>query len=58
MTLLRLGYLVYSLGNHAMTLPTETGLIGLVWFCLRVTLTANYGVKQTQFTKPTSEPPR
>ena len=27
MTLLRLGYLVYSLGNRAMTLLTETGLI-------------------------------
>ena len=29
---------------------------GLVWFCPRITLTANYGVKQNQFTKPTPEP--
>ena len=27
MTLLRLGYLVHSLGNRAMTHPTEIGLI-------------------------------
>ena len=26
MTLIRLAYLVHSLGNCAMTLPTETGL--------------------------------
>ena len=29
MTLLCLGYLVYNLGNYAITLPTETGLIVL-----------------------------
>ena len=29
---------------------------GLVWFCSRVILTANYGVKQNQFIKPTSKP--
>ena len=28
MTLIRLGYLVHSLGNRAMTLSTETGLMG------------------------------
>ena len=27
MTLLCLGYLVYNLGNYAITLPTETGLM-------------------------------
>jgi len=35
--------------------------IGPVWFMLLgivINLTINYGVKQSQFTKPTSEPPR
>ena len=36
--------------------------LGPVWFCSALvnsdTLTAYYGVKQSQFTKPTPEPPR
>ena len=35
--------------------------LGPVWFVLLgivINLTINYGVKQSQFTKPTSEPPR
>ena len=42
---------------HACRLQSCTHYyIGLVWFCPRVTLTANYDVKQTQFTKQLQNP--
>ena len=41
---------------------TPFGYYGSVWFCSALvnsdTLIAYYGVKQSQFTKPTPEPPR
>jgi hypothetical protein len=35
MTLLRLGYLVHSLGNRAITLPTETYQL---WHCVYISV--------------------
>ena len=52
----------HSFGLNACELQDGLRNMGPVWFCSALvnsdTLTVYYGVKQSQFTKPTPEPPR
>ena len=53
----------YTGEGHYSSLNSETtgrsnANFGSVWFANSDNLTVNYGIKQSQFTKPTSEPPR
>jgi len=51
----RLGWRTSSRISSSSSIQPASIYIDFVWFCPRIILTANYGVKQTQFTKSTSE---